>query len=745
MIKVGINGFGRIGKCCFLQLIESNKFQICALNSTQIKITEIEDYLKYDSTHFNYNKQFEIEILSDTKFRINHHIISFLSDRNLKNLEWSKYGCEYIIDCTGSFLTTKKCLDYNADYVIMSAPCKDNTKTFIYGVNDNLYQGEKIVSASSCTTNCLAPMLKILDDSYGIKNCVFTTIHATTASQFTVDIANTSLRTNRSIFNNIIPHTTGASSSVIQVLPGLKGKLHGTSVRVPVLNCSLLDVNIELNDTSISMNDIKKLLMSHPLYKVVYDVSEKRLVSCDFITTTTPTILDMNASIDMGNGKMKLMLWYDNEWSYSSQLIRLVERMHTYNTHSLNAHTLKSKYYIENINLENKGVVCRLDLNLPTNNGVITDEYRLIAALDTIKYIQSQNPSYIVLTSHFGRPNGTGYQEKYSMEFLVPILEKHLGRFVKFLDAGISEATLSQLHKHPSIQNINKPTGIYLLENLRFYKEETEYEKMTDEEIQNNKIVQMYRKLGDIFICDAFGCLHRKHMSICAMSNFDKPYGYGLLIQKETHAIDMLLKQTDKKILAIIGGNKIKDKLPIIESFKVLQGTQVFVAGGLARQYNMRNGNEPGNEPGNESGNENNLDHNVIVMEDGFGNSNLELESLYIPNVKDTAHNVYDIGTSSLNKLLELVDNSDIIFWNGSLGVIEHDIYKNGSLRLIHFLNNTENKTIIIGGGETASLLDNKDNKNNKIYVSTGGGALLEFLEKKIKTNNTLVGLELFI
>jgi glyceraldehyde 3-phosphate dehydrogenase len=212
----------------------------------------------------------------------------------------------------------------------MTAPSKDNTPTFIYGVNHNNYNGENIISGSSCTTNCLAPMLKILNDEYKIKSCIFTTIHATTASQYTVDIVNKLSRTNRSIFNNIIPHTTGASSSIISVLPELNGKINGTSIRVPVLNCSLLDVNIELENKNITLKDIKKLLINSSFYKSVYDINEKKLVSCDFITTTTPTILDINASIDIGNGIFKLFIWYDNEWSYSTQIIRLLKHVNEY-------------------------------------------------------------------------------------------------------------------------------------------------------------------------------------------------------------------------------------------------------------------------------------------------------------------------------------------------------------------------------------------------------------------------------
>jgi glyceraldehyde 3-phosphate dehydrogenase len=721
MIRIGINGFGRIGKCCFLQLINNDNFDIKCLNTTNISVNEIKDYLTYDSTHSLYDKNFDFTIISENQFKINRHTINLITERKLSNIDWKAYGCDYIIDATGAFLTAKKYLEYNANYVIFSSPCKDNTKTFVYGVNENTYDGEKFVSASSCTTNCLAPMLKLLNETYTIKNCVFTTIHATTASQQTVDIADNSLRTNRSIFNNIIPHTTGASSSVINVMPELKGKINGTSIRVPVVNCSLLDVNVELENTNIKLRDIVNLISSHPLYKKVFDISEKNLVSGDFITTITPTILDVNASIDMGNGKFKLMLWYDNEWSYSTQLIRLVEKMYQ---HNISVNKLKNIYYMKNINFENKAVVCRLDLNVPTLNGVVTDDYRITSALSTIEYILSQNPSYLIISSHFGRPKGIGYEEKYSLRFLIPILEKHIKKSIKFLEYGIDETTLAQLHRGSFSEFSgypNKPGGLYLLENLRFYKEETDYETLSIEERRENKIINIYRNLGDVFICDAFGCLHREHMSICAVKEFNKAYGYGNLIKKETDVISKIIN-TNAKILSIIGGNKIKDKLPIIDSFRIIENAKVFVAGGLAKHYNETY-------------------ENVIIMKDGYGNSDLSLEPIKIDDIKNSDYNVYDIGNNSLDILFNLIQESDIIFWNGSLGVIEHPIYKDGSLRLIDYLKQFNQKTIIMGGGETASLISDK---NSNIYVSTGGGALLEFLEKKITKNENLVGLEIY-
>ena len=740
MINIGINGFGRIGKCVFLQLLDNPKFSIKCINVLNISITEIEDYLKYDSTH-KYNNTFKVDIISDTELQINQHIIKLFSDRNAKNIDWKKYNCQYLIDATGSYLTTEKCLDHNVDFVIMSSPPKDQTPSFIFGANHEKYNREKIVSGSSCTTNCIAPMLKILNDEYTINNCVFTTIHATTASQYTVDIVNKSNRTNRSILNNIIPHTTGASSSIINVLPELNGKINGTSIRVPVSNGSLLDLNIELENKNITLNDIKNLLLKNKYFKTVFDINEKKLVSCDFITTTTPTILDINASIDMGNGKFKLMIWYDNEWSYSAQLIKLVEHIQNLNTN------LNPKYYFENIDMTNKGVVCRLDFNVPVkyvkelnsnsdNFAVeIIDDFRITSSLKTINTILSKNPKYLILTSHFGRPKNK--ESKYSLRFLIPILEKYLERKVNFLPYLPLEKVepnipLEKVEPNIPLEKVepnHNYSGVYLLENLRFNKEETNY---LDESsgLDDLEKVDFYKNLGDVFICDAFGCVHRNHLSICAIKNFGKPYGYGHLIKQEVDMIDSLINNSNKKILGIIGGNKIKDKLPIIDSLKLIKNSTIYIAQPLKKTDPNFIYVE-------------NLDLNVKKMHDGYGNINLDLNPIYIENIENCSNsNIYDIGRQSLNDLFELVDNSDIIFWNGPIGVIEHDVYKSGSVELMNYLNTKKDKIIIIGGGDCGTLVT-KTHQN--MYKSSGGGALLEYLQNKIINQKLIVGLEIYI
>lgn len=712
-IKVGINGFGRIGKCCFLQLIDDIDVEIKCINSPNLNIKDIEDYLKYDSTHKNYNTNFNFIIISDNEFCINHHKITLISDRNPKNICWKNYGCNVVIEATGAFLTTSKCDQHDVNNVILTSPAKDNMSTYIYGVNHARYNGEKIVSASSCTTNSLAPILSVISENYTINNAIFTTIHSSTASQNVVDIAEKKNRTCRSSFNNIIPHSTGASSSISCVLPQLDGKIFGTSVRVPVSNCSLLDLNVDIKE-KISLNDFFELIKKHKYYKKIYDICYKKLVSSDFLTTTTPCIIDANSCIDIGDGKFKLMVWYDNEWSYSTQIIRLLKHINDYNKNKYIKNTLISlNHFVENISFNNKRVVCRFDYNVPINNNCIVDDFRVYSTIKTIKYILSQNPKYIVLVSHLGRP--LNWDESKSLKILIPLLEKYLDKTVSFLDTGVTTNTLDQLNVE------NNSTNVYLLENIRFHKEETDYEHMSEDEINNNSIINIYKQFGDVYICDAFGCTHRKHMSIHSISRRAE-FGYGYLVKREVENIINML-DNDKKKLVIVGGNKIKDKMPFIDLIKNIPNTSLFICGKIATEYVI-----------------NKNDKNVVTMTDGFGNYNLEQTPFYIEDIKNTDLNVYDIGNNSLNMLYKLIEENDIIFWNGSLGVIENKNYVKGSIALISHLLKQTNKNIIIGGGDTSTLIE----KNGNIYVSTGGGALLELLENVCKSNNYLIGLDIF-
>ena len=242
-INIGINGFGRIGKCCFYQLINNERYNIKAININRLDINDLGTYLQNDSIYNNFNIKFEV--INDDYIMVNSTKIRIFKTKNAKEINWRKEKVEYLIESTGAYLTTEAAKEHDVPYIIMSAPPKDIdiTPMYCYGVNDKKYDGEHIVSAASCTTNCIAPFIKLCE-SYGIENASFITIHSATSSQSVVDIANLKKRTNRSIFNNIIPHSTGASKSIDVLFPNLRGKIIGTSVRVPTSNVSMVDMNI---------------------------------------------------------------------------------------------------------------------------------------------------------------------------------------------------------------------------------------------------------------------------------------------------------------------------------------------------------------------------------------------------------------------------------------------------------------------------------------------------------------------
>ena len=318
-IKVGINGFGRIGKCVLLQLLELEDFQINAIN-TSLDIESIGKYINRDSVHGKRN--ISSHVLDEETIILETQVIKIVNSRDPSDIDWRDLDVDYLFETTGAFLTLDS-LDYHdVDNIILSSPPKDNEiMLYCYGVNHPLYRGERVVSTASCTTNCIAPILDAcLDFSGGIKEANFITIHSATASQSVVDTAHDKTRTNRSIFNNIIPHTTGASKCLGKIIPEISGKIRGTSVRVPVSNVSMVDLNITFNEKTTKKDFFK---MIEEVSGDVITVSEEESVSSDFIGYESPSVIDYNSTYQVSERTLKITLWYDNEWSYAAQMIRM--------------------------------------------------------------------------------------------------------------------------------------------------------------------------------------------------------------------------------------------------------------------------------------------------------------------------------------------------------------------------------------------------------------------------------------
>ena len=319
MIKVGINGFGRIGRMVFRAIVEnfSKDVQVVGINDL-LEPAYLAYMLKYDSVHGRFNH----DVKEEGNF--------LTAEREPSNLKWNEVGAEVVIESTGLFLTDEKSRQHiaaGAKKVIMSAPSKDDTPMFVFGVNHEKYAGQDIISNASCTTNCLAPLAKIIDENFGIVKGLMTTVHAATATQKTVDgPSQKDWRGGRGILENIIPSSTGAAKAVGKVLPHLNGKLTGMSFRVPTSDVSVVDLTVVL-EKSATMEQINAVVKkaSETNLKGILGYTEDAVVSTDFRGCSLTSIYDATAGIGLDGNFVKLVSWYDNEWGYSNKVVEMIK------------------------------------------------------------------------------------------------------------------------------------------------------------------------------------------------------------------------------------------------------------------------------------------------------------------------------------------------------------------------------------------------------------------------------------
>jgi glyceraldehyde 3-phosphate dehydrogenase len=329
-IKVGINGFGRIGRMAFRAIAKDFKdIEVVGINDL-LEPDYLAYMLRYDSVHGNFDGDVAVE---GNNLVVNGKSIRLTAERDPANLKWGDVGADLVIECTGFFLTEETCqkhIDAGAKKVVQSAPSKDGTPMFVYGVNHNTYDGQAIISAASCTTNCLAPVAKVLHDKWGIKRGLMTTVHAATATQKTVDGPSMKdWRGGRGILENIIPSSTGAAKAVGVVLPELNGKLTGMAFRVPTSDVSVVDLTVELNSDA-NYDDIcaaMKAASEAGDLAGVLDYTEDKVVSTDFRGRTTPSIFDAGAGIALDGTFIKVVSWYDNEYGYTCNMLRMVQHV----------------------------------------------------------------------------------------------------------------------------------------------------------------------------------------------------------------------------------------------------------------------------------------------------------------------------------------------------------------------------------------------------------------------------------
>jgi glyceraldehyde 3-phosphate dehydrogenase len=325
-IKIGINGFGRIGRMVFRAAVQNfaNDIEIVGINDL-LEPDYLAYMLKYDSVHGRFKGDVAVE---GNTLVVNGKPIRLTAVKNPAELKWDEVGADIVIESTGLFLTKETAeahLKAGAKKVILSAPSKDDTPMFVYGVNDKTYAGQAIISNASCTTNCLAPVAKVLNDSFGIKRGLMTTVHAATATQKTVDgPSNKDWRGGRGILENIIPSSTGAAKAVGVVLPVLKGKLTGMAFRVPTSDVSVVDLTVEL-DKEASYADICAAMKaaSEGAMKGVLGYTEDKVVATDFRGESCTSVFDAEAGIALDKTFVKVVSWYDNEWGYSNKCLEM--------------------------------------------------------------------------------------------------------------------------------------------------------------------------------------------------------------------------------------------------------------------------------------------------------------------------------------------------------------------------------------------------------------------------------------
>lgn len=329
-IKVGINGFGRIGRLVFRAAVAKNDIEIVGINDL-VPVEYMAYMLKYDTMHGQFKGTIEVK---DGKLVVNGNAIRVTAEKDPANLKWNEVGAEYVVESTGLFLTkelAEKHIQAGAKRVVMSAPSKDDTPMFVMGVNNKEYKGQTIVSNASCTTNCLAPIAKVLNDKFGMVDGLMTTVHSTTATQKTVDGPSMKdWRGGRAASGNIIPSSTGAAKAVGKVIPELNGKLTGMSLRVPTLDVSVVDLTCNLAK-DVTYDEICKAMKeaSEGELKGILGYTEDAVVSSDFLGDARTSIFDAKAGIQLTPRFVKVVSWYDNEWGYSNKVVELIQHMNT--------------------------------------------------------------------------------------------------------------------------------------------------------------------------------------------------------------------------------------------------------------------------------------------------------------------------------------------------------------------------------------------------------------------------------
>lgn len=747
-VRVGINGFGRIGRLVLRVLIARDMpVDLVLINDPFLKADNMAYMFKYDTVH----GRFKGEVVGkDNKLIITYsgktYTILCTDCKVPSDIPWADNDIEWVIESSGAFTTLEKCQGHikgGARKVLITAPSED-APMFVYGVNHrNLKKEQHVISNASCTTNCLAPLAKIINDRFGIARGLMTTVHATTATQKTVDgPSGKAWRDGRAAAGNIIPSSTGAARAVAKVIPSLDGKLTGMSFRVPTLNVSVVDLTCELKTpaTYAEICDAIKTASEGDMKGIVGYTNED-VVSSDFVGESVSCIFDAKAGIALDKTFVKLIAWYDNEWGYSCRVVDLL--LHDIAIQSAPSKKMGNKKSLRDIpdaEIRGKRILIRVDFNVPmSKDGKITSTNRIVAALPTIKYCLERGAS-VVLMSHLGRPDGTVVPE-LSLKPIAEKVQELLGVPVKFLPDCVGPAV-----EHACAEL--KPGQVILLENLRWHlEEETKVKIGTVTKKANAEELAAFRaslsKLGDIYVNDAFGTAHRAHSS---MTGVTLPIRVaGLLMAKEIDYFSRLLERPEKPVLAILGGAKVADKIGVI--YNLLEKVdEMYIGGGMCFTFLK-------------------VLANTQIGKSIFDASSTGLVKVYRKKAdkrgvrlifpvdfvcaadkdsKDTTVRTaaegipenlagFDIGPQSRAELAAAIGRARTILWNGPMGVFENPQFEAGTKACVDACieASARQAAVIAGGGETVMAAEKWNAMERLSHVSTGGGASLELLEGK--------------
>jgi len=753
---IAINGFGRIGRQVARIAMKDPDVELKLINASY-DAEYLAYQMRYDSIHGRYDGTIEAD---GDSLVIDGHRVALSHTRDPAEIPFAKHGAEYVCESTGVFLTTEKVqphLKAGAKKVVFSAPAKDDSHTIVMGVNQETYDPSmECVSCASCTTNGLAPLVKAINDKFGIKRGLMTTIHAMTASQPTVDgSSKKDWRGGRAASGNIIPSSTGAAKAVAKVIPEVKGKLTGMAFRVPTIDVSVVDLTCELEKpTSYEEICAEVKRRSEGDMKNFLGYCDEDLVSTDFETCTISSTFDSKAGIMIDPTFVKLVAWYDNEWGYSCRVVDLIKHMAKVDggaegkpkeEKSAAAAEGKpkeeksaaaAKASVEDLpeaELKGKTVLIRCDLNVPLNSDLeITDETRITASIPTIEYLCKKGAK-VLACSHLGRPKD-GPEEKFSLKPVAKRMGELMGKEIKC--APDCRAT----DEVKAMVGAMAEGDVMILENTRFYKGETK---------NDAELAESMASLADLFVNDAFGTAHRAHSSTEGVTQFLKPCVSGFLLKKELDYLKGAVDSPQRPMAAIVGGAKVSTKIPVIESM-LDKVDKLVIGGGMVFTFLKARGLSVGSslveedmvdlarkleEQAKAKGVELILPSD-IACGDAFPADGKEVGSQVVP--ADAIPDGWlglDNGPEATAEIKAALADCKTIIWNGPMGVFESPQFSKGTYEIAECLAELTEKNgavTIIGGGDSVSAVNKSGLAPKMSHISTGGGASLELLEGKV-------------